>query len=402
MKQYPGMYRGIVEDVDDPQKRKRYRVRVISLHSEDTPVEALPWAEMCLFGGKGFGDLPAFLVGDRVWIQFEGADRRFPVILGGFLSEVGGVPDTPSEVRPEYATKQERWIRLDRVGNKIEMSPLPTERWIRLQTGTAEIVLRMNDGSIEVATGSQLRVTSPSVQVTAAEEVVVQTKRLFAQVDEEATIRCADTVNLQGSSVINIGRYEDPVSGALLPQTSDLVDVRANDTIKQESGGNIDIDAQQNITVDTQASELHEAQTEINLYGVGKAVLRSDGDVEVTAGGKVLVDATDNVEVSTDQQVTVDAATSVEVNAGTSCTIVAQGGNISIDSQGGNVSVQATGNVDVQATGNASVQSTGPLSMQSQAQIDISAPRVSISAQAQLMLDGGALAALNGGLVTIG
>lgn len=399
---YPGLYRGVIEDVNDPQKRKRYRVRVLAMHNDETPSEALPWAELALFGGKFFGDIPAYLAGDRVFVMFEGANRRFPVIVGGFMAEVGGVPDAPSEIRSEYDRTQERWIRMDRVGNKIEMSPLPTERWLHLQAGEAEIFLRQNDGAVEIRASSQLQVTAPSVKVDASEEVVATTKKLFAQCDDEASVRCAGTVNIQGADVINIGRYEDPIAGALLPQTSDVVDMRANNNIKQESGGTMDVDAQANITVNTQASAFVEAVTELNLYGQNKAVLRSDSDVEVTAGGKVKVNAQDNVEIESAAAVKVQSTQQIEVTGGTRIAIQANGGNLSIDAQAGNVTINAAGNAEVTATGTGKFEVTGPLSLKSQASVTIEAPILSMKANAQATLDGGALAILKGSLVQIG
>lgn len=42
-----GLWSGVVEDVKDPDKRGRVRVRIFDFHNEDTPVEELPWALPC-------------------------------------------------------------------------------------------------------------------------------------------------------------------------------------------------------------------------------------------------------------------------------------------------------------------------------------------------------------------
>lgn len=399
---YPGVYRGEVVDIADPEVRKRYRVRVYVIHPEEIPNDNIPWAELAFFGGKDFGDIPAFLEGDRVFVSFEGGNRRFPVILGGFMSEVGGVPDAPSEVRADYEKTQERWVRLDRVGNTITMSPLPNERWIHLKSGEAEIFLRSNDGAIEINSTSQLQVTAPVILAEATTEIVVNTPKLFAQVANEATIRCADVVNIQGSTVINIGRYEDPILGPLVAETTDLVEIQANNEIIAESGGNIDVDAQADITVDTQTNYLLEAQQEINLYGVNEATIRSDGNVNVTAGGKVIVDAQDNCEVTSAAAILVESTQQIEITAGTECTIVCNGGNMTIEAAAGNVEIKAAAQMTIEATGTLDITSQGPLSIESTSQLSLAAPLIEISADATLMMDGGGITTIGGGLITIG
>lgn len=398
---YPGVYRGVVEDSNDPEKRKRYRVRVFMLHPASVPTEGLPWAESSLFGGKFFGDLPSFEPGDPVFVMFEGGNRRFPVLIGGMMSESSGVPDAPSEVRSDYAETQARWIRVDRAGNKIVMSPLPKERWITIEAGEAIVQLRQNDGVVLIRTTSQVQLTAPQVAVDASEQVTVKTAHLIAQVDEDASV-IADVVNIQGASVINIGRYEDPVAGPLLPKTSDEVDMRADSNVKIESGGTLDIDSQNNTTLDCQASALVTAQTELNLYGVNKAVLRSDADVEVTAGGKVKVTATDNVEVSSSQKVLIDGATTVEITGSSGVTIKASASNIAINAEAGNVEITALGNVTMDAQGTATLRSTGPLTLRSDSQVKLEAPVIEATATATAKLDGGASTQILGGFISIG
>jgi uncharacterized protein (DUF2345 family) len=399
---FPGVYRGVVEDTNDPEQRKRYRVRVFTLHPDSIPSGNLPWAESALFAGKMFGDLSGFELGDPVFVMFEGGNRRFPVVVGGSMSASGGIPDAPAEVRGNYPETQKRWVRLDRVGNLIEMSPIPEERWIRIQSGEAVIALRMNDGSVEIRSNSQVQVTAPQVAVDATEQVTVKTKTLIAQVDETATIRSADVVNVQGATKINIGRYEDPILGPVLPQTTDEVDIRANNNIKAESGGTIDVDATSNITVDTQATFALEAQTEVQIHGVSKTTVSSDGDVEVNSEANVKVNAAQNVEVNADQKVVIGAATTVEITGQQGVTIKAAASNLTIQAEAGNMTIEAQGNVNVTASAAATIESTGPLTLKSNVQVKLEAPLIDMTAQTKATVDGGALAEIKGGLVNIG
>lgn len=94
----PGLYRARVEDINDPAKIGRVRIRVPQCHGvptgelSDTSIKAkdLPWAYPCTPYGGGF-DHGSFIVpevGDMVWVVFESGNPNQPVYLGG----VYGIP----------------------------------------------------------------------------------------------------------------------------------------------------------------------------------------------------------------------------------------------------------------------------------------------------------------------
>lgn len=96
---FHGEYLGVVEDVDDPKKMLRVRVRVFSLF-DDAPIEDLPWAEYRLPVGSRFNDgffIPAD-VGDFVWLKFPyDGDTRRPVVIGSAHYAPNGKPNFPHE-----------------------------------------------------------------------------------------------------------------------------------------------------------------------------------------------------------------------------------------------------------------------------------------------------------------
>ena len=90
-------WHGVVEDVNDPLKLGRCRVRIFGYHSEDkseVPIEAIPWAHpmqpITSAAISGIGTSPTGLLnGSHVFGFFrDGMDAQQPCILGSF----GGVP----------------------------------------------------------------------------------------------------------------------------------------------------------------------------------------------------------------------------------------------------------------------------------------------------------------------
>jgi len=73
MSRFAGVYRALVIDSRDPERRLRLKVRV---------PEVVPgvdqWAMPCTPGGTTV--LPS--VGDTVWVMFEGGQADYPVWLG--------------------------------------------------------------------------------------------------------------------------------------------------------------------------------------------------------------------------------------------------------------------------------------------------------------------------------
>ena len=97
-------WHGVVEDINDPLKVGRCRVRVFGFHSSDrnlVPIESLPWASpmqpITSAAISGIGTSPTGLLrGSHVFGFFrDGLDAQQPVMLGSFA----GIPqDEPKDV----------------------------------------------------------------------------------------------------------------------------------------------------------------------------------------------------------------------------------------------------------------------------------------------------------------
>lgn len=83
-----GIFRGIVEDNDDPMDLCRLRVRVPYLNGmpdapNGIPTEGLPWASACVpYAGPGYGTVMIPEVGSTVWLIFENNSKDKPVWIG--------------------------------------------------------------------------------------------------------------------------------------------------------------------------------------------------------------------------------------------------------------------------------------------------------------------------------
>ena len=133
-KQHQGMYHGIIEDIDDPLKLHRLRVRVIEVHDDDKqkiPTTALPWFQP-LFSVNNSDKASAPKLGDWVLVYFPDPDSaQFGYVMGvipGIVSE---------EEIPEIVITAKRPVKPagDPAGNKGYPSTAPTGRSVVTGTG---------------------------------------------------------------------------------------------------------------------------------------------------------------------------------------------------------------------------------------------------------------------------
>lgn len=80
---FPGVYRSLVVETDDPLNMGRVRFKCPDLHDFDVKPQECPWAvpshEM---GGRGAGRFTAPVIGDVVWVTFERQHPYGPVWTG--------------------------------------------------------------------------------------------------------------------------------------------------------------------------------------------------------------------------------------------------------------------------------------------------------------------------------
>ncbi len=153
-RRYYGIYRGVIENIEDPEYRLRVKVRVHGVNELDpnkVSTNALPWAEYAAPSGGGVDhgtvDAP-FNIGDTVFVQFVGGNKRMPVYFATWYSMAESSnyqdPQTPTEVwqdengnRKAYSAYLQRFVKKTPHGHTFEISDEPDD---------LEIVLRTADG----------------------------------------------------------------------------------------------------------------------------------------------------------------------------------------------------------------------------------------------------------------
>lgn len=215
-----GLYRGVVEDVNDPMEAGRIRIRVYGVHSDDIPTEHLPWAEYTdpLFGGAvGVGAFFVPDVGSKVRVMFEGGDHNFPIYIGGAPAKPHHPEERNTDTHNIGGTQnypEKRVIRTSR-GVVIEINDTEDNVYLMIKHPSGSTYLMMNNGDIvEYAKGNRYLYVDGSLVTE-------------VQGNESRTVNGSATETVGSSKTVNVGSdYTESVTG----------------TIKSEAGGDVDID----------------------------------------------------------------------------------------------------------------------------------------------------------------
>ena len=146
-----GKYRGLVTDVDDPEKLGRIVAQVPDVLEE----QETPWAMPVVpFAGDGHGLVLLPEVGDGVWIEFESGDPSRPLWTGCWWGD-GELPDPGGPKTRALVTTAGHKLVLDDEGSEVQL----------LHSGGAE--LKMTDGDITITIGgAEVKMTSTDITIS--------------------------------------------------------------------------------------------------------------------------------------------------------------------------------------------------------------------------------------------
>ena len=153
-----GKYRGLVKDVDDPDKLGRITAQVPEVYGDTDS----PWAVPAVpFAGKDHGLILLPEVGDGVWIEFEAGDPSRPIWTGGWWGS-DEMPGDGGPLKRALVTTKGSKIILDDDGGSLRLihsggaELTMTDSDITLKIGSSQIVLSasgvdINNGALKVS-----------------------------------------------------------------------------------------------------------------------------------------------------------------------------------------------------------------------------------------------------------
>jgi len=153
-----GKYRGIVDDVGDPEALGRLRAKVPSVFGD----EVTPWALPCApYAGPGVGLHAIPPVGAGVWIEFEAGNPELPIWTGGWWA----TGDPPADQDGTAATPPLKVLRsesglllaLDDDGHTATLSD---------GNGSNFMKISVDSGEIRVQCTAKVIVEAPQIELT--------------------------------------------------------------------------------------------------------------------------------------------------------------------------------------------------------------------------------------------
>lgn len=173
---FPYMYRGVVLDNNDPDKRGRIKVRVFGIFTADILTTNLPWAApaQSIFSGagSGFGHFAVPEVNSQVFVFFEGGDLYQPVYWAEAPNGVHGLPSERTINYPNrriIKTKAGLGVYIDDTDLKIRIVH-PTGKYIEMNSSgdvtiDAADVTITGSGEINIEGTGDVNITGAKVNL---------------------------------------------------------------------------------------------------------------------------------------------------------------------------------------------------------------------------------------------
>jgi len=240
-----GIYRGVVEDNNDPLLAGRCRVRVFGVHTEmkiksaleGIPTDELPWAEPAYGLVEGsisqYGCWAVPLQGSHVFLFFESGHilqpRFFATVPGivaaapdaskGFNDPDGIYPDkTGVDLHPGAGTYPHNIVLFVHGGHIIEVDSTPNDTRLHVRHVSGTDFLIDHDGNITiegVANRTEHIVGDETINIDGSRtEVVGEDESLTVEGKQDITIEGTRTETVKGNeSVTNEGNKTLDITG---------------------------------------------------------------------------------------------------------------------------------------------------------------------------------------------
>ena len=162
-------FHGIVEDINDPNKSGRVRVRAIGYHNEnknELPTEDLPWASPVtpITSGsiKGIGiSATGLKVGSWILGFFrDGSYAQEPVIIGSFQSSTDNVDDIPKSAKENYPNRS---VMHTESGHEVIFDDTKGKEIIKIIHKTGSSITFQSNGDIDINSVKDINLKSKGV-----------------------------------------------------------------------------------------------------------------------------------------------------------------------------------------------------------------------------------------------
>ena len=339
-------WHGVIEDINDPLKIGRCRVRVFGFHNADRnliPTESLPWAypmqPITSAAISGIGQSPTGLLrGSHVFGFFrDGLDAQQPVMLGSFA----GIPQEPpsdtgfNDPEMQYPTKGS--VNYSSEIQEQDISRL--SRGDRTEETVVEVKKKITQTEIPIANSTE-KWEEPETQYDAK-----YPKNHVYQSESGHVVEIDDTEGKERLHTYHRkGTFEE------IHPTGKKVEKVVNDNYKLVMGdefvhitGNVNVivgatgadeDPRSNITVLVRGDSEIQVDGNVNAYVKENLWANVGKNMEAIVAGNYAVDATGYVSMRSDKGIIFDTPENVKMTAEKD--IVIQSGDL----QGGEGSIK--------------------------------------------------------------
>jgi uncharacterized protein involved in type VI secretion and phage assembly len=160
VREYPGKYRGVVENNEDPLKKGRVQVSVPTVLGEST----LSWAMPCMpYSGPeevGFFTIPPERA--NVWVEFEAGDPNRPIWSGCFWGENETVPARQGTAEQKVLKTKAGTIKID---DSAEEFTIETSRGAKILMDSQGIEISNGKGASVKLSGNTVSINGSALEV---------------------------------------------------------------------------------------------------------------------------------------------------------------------------------------------------------------------------------------------
>ncbi len=343
-------WHGVVEDVNDPLKLGRCRVRIFGYHSEnknEVPIEAIPWAHpmqpITSAAISGIGTSPTGLLnGSHVFGFFrDGMDAQQPCILGSF----GGVPQKEPDTTKGFNDPDGNYPDKATVGeqdtNRLARNEKIEETIVQLKNDSLdeEVPIALNENRWNEPE-SPYNATYPlnHVRNSASGHVI--------EIDDTPENERLHIYHTSGSF------QEVHPSGSRVEKiVGDNYQIIAKDN-------NVHVSGTMNITVDGSDSNINIlVKKDANIQVGGDANMTVDGDANAVVEGNINAEAKKNVNVTAQEILALKGAQAVALYSGGGIFMQdIDEGTFDMRSSDGNVEWKMKGDLNITSEGNVTIR----------------------------------------------